>query len=125
MKLLSFIVSELVYVHLYLHNLFPWEQRGCRKRSIGTKDHLLIYRLIMDNARCRRKNLFMAWIEYKKAYDSVPYSWILSCLDLYKVHPRLCAFLQNVMQYWKVNLFCADHFYGEVNVMRGIYQGDT
>ena len=71
------------------------------------------------------QKLFMAWIDYKKACDSAPHSWILSCLGLYKVHPRICVFIQNVMQNWKVNLYCVDHFYGEVNVLRGIYQGDS
>ena len=28
----------------------------------------------------RKKNLSMAWIDYKKAYDMVPDSWILECL---------------------------------------------
>ena len=79
----------------------------------------------MDNARCRHAKFVYAWIDYKKACDSVPHSWILSCLDLYKVHPRICVFIQNVMQNWKVNLYCVDHFYGEVNVLRGIYQGDS
>ena len=27
----------------------------------------------------------MAWIAYKKAYDMVPQSWIIECLDLFGV----------------------------------------
>ena len=27
----------------------------------------------------------MAWIDYKKAYDMVPHSWIIECLDLFAV----------------------------------------
>ena len=77
--------------------------------------------LIMDNARRRSKNLFMAWIDYKKAFDSVPHSWILTCLELYKVHSNICKLIQNVMQYWKVSLYCADKYYGDVNIERGIY----
>jgi len=124
-KLLSFIVSELLYLHLDSNKLFPMEQKGCRQRSRGTKDHLLVDRMIMENARRRCKNLFMAWIDYKKAYDSVPHSWILRCLELYKVHPKLCSFISNVMQYWKVSLYCTDQYYGEINILRGIYQGDS
>ena len=29
------------------------------------------------------------------------------------------------MQYWKVSLYCADKYYGDVNIKRGIYQGDS
>ena len=31
----------------------------------------------------------MAWIDYSKAHDSVPHSWILECLRLYNVHPQI------------------------------------
>ena len=33
----------------------------------------------------RRKNLTMAWIDYKQAYGIVPHSWIKECLDLFEV----------------------------------------
>ena len=33
----------------------------------------------------RRKNLTMAWIDYKQAYGIVPHSWIKECLDLFGV----------------------------------------
>ena len=28
----------------------------------------------------RKKNLVVAWIEYKKTYVTVPHSWIVECL---------------------------------------------
>jgi len=69
-----------------------------------------------------QKNLFMAWIDYKKAYDSVSHSsaWTgTRCILRF-------ALIQNVMKYWKVSLYCADQCYGEVTIiMRGIYQGDS
>ena len=30
----------------------------------------------------RKKNLAVAWIDYKKAYDMVPHSWVVECLDM-------------------------------------------
>ena len=41
-KLLSFIIGELIYSHLEMYNLLPLEQKGCHKKSRGTKNHLLI-----------------------------------------------------------------------------------
>ena len=35
----------------------------------------------------------MAWVDYQKAYDSVPHSWALQCLQLHKISPVLCRFL--------------------------------
>jgi len=41
------------------------------------------------------------------------------------VHSKICRLIQNVMQYWKVSLYCADKYYGDVNIEQGIYQGDS
>jgi len=52
----------------------------------GTKDHLLLDQMIMSDAKLRHRNLFMGWIDVKKAYDSVPHDWIAHCLGIFKVH---------------------------------------
>ena len=71
----------------------------------------------------------MAWIDYKKAFDRVPHTWINRCLDLYKIDDSLRAFLANQMTQWKtdINLYHND---GEINIpdvqiRRGIFQGDS
>ena len=33
----------------------------------------------------------MAWIDYKRAYDMVPYFWIIEYLDLFRVERILRA----------------------------------
>ena len=77
-KLLTGILSEEIYSHLAEKNLLPTEQKGCRKESRGTKDQLLIDRMIIQNCKRRQTGLAMAWIDYKKAFDMVPHSWILN-----------------------------------------------
>ena len=47
-----------------------------------------IDRIVIKEVKSRNKNLTMAWIDYKKAYDMVPHSWIIECLDLFGV--RVC-----------------------------------
>ena len=49
------------------------------------------------------------WIDYKKAYDSVPHTWILECLKMYKINTTLTAFIWNSVKLWKTTLevtFC-------------------
>ena len=72
-KLLTSIIYQKIYFHLHSNNLFPLEQKGCLHRSRGTKDQLLIDKLILCDAKRKRKNLCMAWIDFKKAFDSVPH----------------------------------------------------
>ena len=56
-----------------------------KKRSRGTDDLLYIDKAVIREVKSRKKNLAMAWIDYKKAYDMVPHSWIKECLDLFGV----------------------------------------
>ena len=46
----------------------------------------------------------MAWIDYRKAFDSVPHSWILKVLDLLKILPFLINFLRVNMSMWELTL---------------------
>ena len=55
-------------------NLLPEEQNGCRRKSRGMKDQLLIDKTIIIDCRKRRANLAMACIDYRKAYDFAPHS---------------------------------------------------
>ena len=83
-KILTSIITERVYKHLDENDLLPKEQKGCRRGSYGCKDQLLINKAIIEDAKKKKKNLSTAWIDYKKAFDSVPHDWILKCLEMYK-----------------------------------------
>ena len=70
----------------------------------------------------------MAWVDYQKAYDSVPHSWLLQCLQLHKISPVLCRFLSRVMQGWRTSMVLP-HPKGVIKtrlmqIRRGIFQGD-
>ena len=45
-KLLIGILAEDVYTHLERKNPFPDEQKGCRHNSRGTKDQLMIDKVV-------------------------------------------------------------------------------
>ena len=67
----------------------------------------------------------MAWIDYKKAYDMVPHSWIIECLDLFGVAENIKSLLMNSMEKWKVILCSGNSEFGEVEIKRDIFQGDS
>ena len=75
--LLTGVIADQIYGHLDQEKLLPEEKEGCRKGSRGTKNLLYIDRAVTQEVKSRNKNLAMSWIEYKKAYDMVPYSWIV------------------------------------------------
>ena len=67
----------------------------------------------------------MAWIDYKKAYDMGPHSWIIASLDLFEVAENIKSLLVNSMEKWKVMLCSGNSELGEVEIKRGIFQGDS
>ena len=124
-KLFTGMLAEEIYEHLDLENLLPDEQKGCRRNSRGTKDQLIIDKMVQKNCKRRLTNLCMAWIDYKKAYDMVPHSWISKCLDMFKVADNVKEIINRSMNEWSVQLTSAGKNLGEVNIRRGIFQGDS
>lgn len=97
-KMLTFIITERIYSFLDTNNILPAKQ-GCRKGSYGRKDYLLIIKMLLENSRhSNDRNLTIAWVDYRKAFDSVEHSWILKVLQLYKVSPTIVNFLKISMK---------------------------
>ena len=105
--------------------LLPEEQKGCRKGARGTKDLLFIDKMILREAKNRKKNLAITWIDYKKAFDMVPHSWILECLDLFGIAENIKRLLMTSMKSWKTELTSCGEVLAEVRIRRGIFQGDS
>ena len=124
-KLMTGIISDSVYKCLDENEVLPEEQKGCKRNSRGTKDQLLVDKTILADCKKRHKNLTMAWVDYKKAYDMVPHSWILECMRLYGVSDSVTNFLKRSMSKWMVQLTSCGEILGTVNIRRGIFQGDS
>ena len=67
----------------------------------------------------------MAYTDYKKAYDMVPHSWIIECLDLLGIAEDIKSLLVNSVEKWKVMLCSGNSELSEVEIKRGIFQGDS
>lgn len=124
-KLLSGIFAEEMYDHLDNNHVLPDEQKGCRKRSRGTKDQLLIDKAILKEAKKKKRCLSMAWIDYQKAFDMVPHAWILKMLKLTKVAGNISSMLERTMAMWKTELTFNGDRLASVDINRGIFQGDS
>ena len=76
------------------------------------------------NTKMRKQNLSMAWIGYKKAYDMVPHSWIIDCLETVGINENIRRLLPESMKSWRVELTSGEENLGGFNIRRGIFQGD-
>ena len=88
-NILTSVITDSLYSHLEKEAIMTPEQRGGKKDCYGCRDQLMINNAILENSKKRKKNLSTAWIDYKKAFDSIPHSWILKCLQMYKFHQYL------------------------------------
>ena len=100
------LIADQIYGHLDQRKLLTEEQKRCRKRSRGTNDLLYVDRAVIREVNSRKKNLAIAWIDYKKAYDMVRPSWIKECLDLFEVAENIKSLPINSMEKWRV-MWCA------------------
>ena len=84
-RILTSILSDRAHKQMTSNNLLQVEQKGYSKGSYGCKDPLLIKKAIIDMTKSRKRNLTTAWMDYKKAFDSVPHSWMLKCIEMFKM----------------------------------------
>ena len=55
----------------------------------------------------------------------VPHSWIRECLNLFGLAENIKSLLANSMEKWKVTLCSGNSELGEVQIKRGIFEGDS
>ena len=64
-KTLTSILAKKTYSYLENFQLLPEEQKGCRVGFFGSKDQLLINRMITEITKNKKGALSQAWIDYK------------------------------------------------------------
>jgi len=128
-KLLTSIMSRRMQKYMEDENLMPKEQKGCCRGSKGCKDQLLISKAILQECKGRKKNLCMAWIDYQKAFDRVPHSWIIKSLEIIGINTKVISFMKKVMGYWRTHMrLHAENKLMEtedIKIKCGIFQGDS
>ena len=83
-RLEAFLIPEL-----------PIEQTGFR-RGRGTRDHISNLRWLMERARDNQRELFMCFIDYKKAFDCVDHQRLWNTLKGMGVPDNLIVMLINL-----------------------------
>lgn len=83
----------------------------------------------MKHATTKNRNLHCTYIDYKKAFDSIPHSWLIQVLEIYKINPIIISFLRNIMTHWQTTLKLKNpHNFvttRQIAIKKGIYQGDS
>jgi len=128
-KTLPGIIAKRISTHLEEQSLLPAEQKGCQPGSEGCQDQLMISKAIYEDCRRRNKNLIIVWIDYQKAFDSVPHSWVEKSIELVGVNSKIVRFCKLSMEKWNKRLILKtkqEVMQSQPNqVRRRIFQGDS
>ena len=115
--------------HLDEYDLMEGAQRGARAGCSGTVDNLLIDRTVALDSYRRRRNLSMAWIDVKKAYDSVDHGWLNGVLLLHRFPVWLCSVIGKLCKSWNTKVVVNTRTGWEtsepIKFNKGLPQGDA
>ena len=104
-----------------MNTIFPYEQKGCTKDARGTKDQLLIYKVVLKEVKRFRKNVAVTYIKCRKAYDMIPHSWILEMIEVTGVAKNVGSLIKKSMSSWCTVLNSDEKNLGNVKIARGIF----
>ena len=128
-KVYTATLSHFLQDHCRENNIITDEQAAAKHGSWGCTDQLLVNKAIMKEVTKGRKNLFCIWMDYKKAFDSVPHDWLLKALELAKVPPDIIEAIERLSKGWetKATLQATNGTIetDSIKYRRGILQGDS
>jgi hypothetical protein len=128
-KTLTRTIATRISTHLEEQDILPAEQKGCQPGSKGCKDQLMISKAIYEDCNRRKKHLSIAWIDYQKAFDSIPHSWVQKSMDLVGTSNKIVRFFKLSMEKWNTMLHLKTKQEvvqsRPIQIRRGIFQGDS
>ena len=88
-------------------------------------DWLIIDANVMRNGKTHKKNLVIGWIDQRKAYNGVAYSWFEEVMGMMEIADNMKTFMLDGMQRWKTRLEYGGQQLGEERIRLGVFQEDS
>ena len=66
-------INQFLQDHCDSNKIVTDEQAGGKKEVWGCREQLIINKIILDQVKKNRRSLITIWLDYKKAFDSVPH----------------------------------------------------
>ena len=123
-KIFMSLIKERIVKHLERNDMISEYQAGFTKgRRI--EENLMVLRYCMVDSMKNGKPLYVAAIDYAKAFDSVKREAIIFALRKYKCEPRIIEIIANLYTEDTTTLILNEEELGEMSVKSGIRQGCT
>ena len=105
------------------------EQRGCKRGLAGCKENLLVDRTICSDSVHYKRNLSMAWVDYRKAFDTTNHQYLTVLLKCLQVHSSTRRCLTDLMGLWRTRFSITSGgkkvLTDYIQFRRGVFQGDS
>jgi hypothetical protein len=130
-KLLTSFVSLYLQKFIKERSVLPEEQVALRKGVWGCTHALILDQtMIADALNQQQRPISVAWIDYSKAFDSLPHSYIKWIISALQVPKPLEIFIKSLMNSWKVRYEARDPKgkmlrSNYLQVKSGVLQGDS
>ena len=128
LKIYTALIAYFLGEHCRVNDIITLNQAGGSYGSWSHIKQLLINKTITEEVISNRRNLILIWLDYKKAFDSVPHYWIIESLKLAKVNPVIIAAIEELTKNWSTRLrlnteneMIETEF---IKYLSGIFQGD-
>ena len=128
-KRLTSCLIKPVDQHLDKYGLMQGEQRGAREGCSGTMGNLLIDGMVCQDCQRGRRNLSMAWVDIRKAYDSVDHSWLQEMFLLHRFPRWTGSVISRLSAKWNTRINVKKKHGVEISERirfnKGLPQGDA
>lgn len=124
----SCVLDPMDY-HLDYYDLMEMQQRGAKAKCSGTTDNLMIDRMVTLDCHRHKRNLSVAWIDVRKAFDSVDHGWLKKILRINRFPTWICRVVDNLSDSWNTRIAVKTtkgyEVSSPINFNRGLPQGDA
>ena len=103
-KIITACIANKIAKYCDEHSILQEQQKGCKRKTLGCKEQLITDQVVIKQAKKCYRNLYTAYIDYRKAFDSVPHSWLIQVLKMYQIDNSIIEFLIHTMKRWKTTI---------------------
>ena len=123
-KLFMSLVKEKIYEHMKSQSCILEFQAGFTKNR-RIEDNILILRYCVSESFRLKKSLYVAAIDFAKAFDSIDRLQIIKIMMKYRCNPLLIEAVAQVYSGDRTEIWFQNRRIGEMEVTSGIRQGCT
>ena len=128
-KIYTSCLNIFLQEHCIRNNTITPEQAVGKPQVWGCIEQLLLNKSILNEVKQKKRNLITIWLDYQKAFDSIPHDWMIQSLRLAKIPEKLIAAIETLTKQWATMV----ELHGNqssitsdvINFSNGIFQGDS